>query len=57
MNVYQENGFECRWDYLEFLADKYDVTLDTVSKLAEELGESEDFNGLVDLLEENIFFE
>lgn len=57
MNVYQEHGFDCRWDYLEYLADKYDVTFDVITSIAEELGESEDFDGLIDILEENNFFE
>jgi len=43
-DVYQQNGFTDRKDYLENLADEYG---DVVFDLAEILGESEDFDGLV----------
>ena len=47
MNVYKENGYESREEYLECLADDYGIDLDTVSMLADLLGPNEDFDGLV----------
>jgi len=51
-NIYQENGYESRQDYLECIAGDYDVPLDVVISLAEVLGESEDFDGLISALED-----
>lgn len=51
-NVYQENGFKNRWDYLLDLADNYGVDSDVVVGLADMLGENEDFDGLVTELED-----
>lgn len=47
MNVYQENGYKNRDDYLLCLADDYDLYTNTVYTLAEILGPQEDFDGLV----------
>lgn len=47
MSIYQENGYENRDDYLEQLADEYGLELETVQMLADLLGESEEFDGLV----------
>lgn len=47
MNVYKENGYENRRDYLNCLAEDYGVSKQTVFMLAEVLGPSEDFDGLV----------
>ena len=44
---YIEQGYNNRKDYLESLADEYGVPLDTVFALAQVLGPSEDFDGLV----------
>ena len=52
MNVYIENGYENRKDYLECLAEEYDVDYDTVVDIAMLLGENEDFDGLVVALED-----
>lgn len=51
-NVYQENGYESRADYLQSLADEYDVDLETVEELAGVLGSDEDFDGLVSALQD-----
>ena len=51
-NIYIENGFESRNDYLIFLSEEYGVGLETVHALADLLGESEDFDGLVNALED-----
>ena len=47
MNVYRENGYKDRDDYLLCLADDYDLCTGTVYALAEMLGPNEDFDGLV----------
>ena len=48
-DVYQQNGFTSRQDYLNHLADEYG---DVVFDLADLLGETEDFDGLVTSLED-----
>ena len=52
MNVYAENGFLSRRDYLDSLAEDYGIDRATVYMLADLLGPSEDFDGLVTSLEE-----
>lgn len=47
MNKYKENGFKNRNDYLDFLADDYGVSAYQVHVLAQMLGETEDFDGLI----------
>ena len=52
MTIYQEHGFENRQAYLKDLADNLGVDMRTVEILAELLGPSEDFDGLVTSLED-----
>lgn len=52
MTIYQEHGFESRADYLADLADTLGVDIRTVEILADLLGPSEDFDGLVTSLED-----
>lgn len=52
MNVYQENGYENRVDYLKSLAGDFGVDESIVFALASVLGKSEDFDGLVSELED-----
>lgn len=52
MNIYQENGFENRREYLESLAAEYEIDEESVFMLANLLGKSEDFDGLVTQLED-----
>jgi hypothetical protein len=52
MNNYEEMGYSSRQDYLDCLADDFGVDVDTVYMLADLLGESEDFDGLVISLED-----
>lgn len=47
MTIYQENGFKNRKDYLISLSDEYGVSQDKVFLLAQLLGSSEDFDGLI----------
>jgi len=51
-NIYIENGYKNRKDYLISLADEYGVFVDTVFFLASTLGSVEDFDGLINSLEE-----
>ena len=52
MDIYQEHGFENRSDYLKSLALEHDVDLGFVLSLAELLGPNEDFDGLVNSIED-----
>lgn len=53
-NLYKEHGYKSRSDYLESLANEYDVDLEIVNALADMLGEDEDFDGLVATLQDSI---
>lgn len=52
MNIYQENGYKSRKDYLESLAAEYGVDYQSVACLATLLGSSEDFDALVTAIED-----
>jgi hypothetical protein len=52
MSIYKENGYENRRDYLDSLADDFGVDKQTVYSLASILGSSEDFDGLINALED-----
>lgn len=52
MDIYQENGFKNRHDYLANLADDYGVDALTVITLADMLGPNEDFDGLVSAIQD-----
>lgn len=52
MNVYQENGYKDRKDYLKSLAEDFDMEYKDVLMLATTLGESEDFDALITSLED-----
>ncbi len=54
-DVYQENGYDDRDDYLCSLAEDYGIPLDAVIAIAEVLGPEEDFDGLVINLEDAIY--
>ena len=49
-NPYTDNGYINRADYLEQLCDEYPA--DVVHTLADLLGDTEDFDGLVAMLED-----
>ena len=49
-NPYTDNGYKSRADYLAQLCDEYPA--DVVHTLADLLGETEDFDGLVTMLED-----
>lgn len=52
MNVYQENGYKDRKDYLKSLAEDFDMEYENVLMLATTLGEEEDFDALITSLED-----
>jgi hypothetical protein len=51
-NVYQENGYKSRKDYLTSLAAEYGVDYQSVACLAALLGSGEDFDALVSAVED-----
>lgn len=51
-NVYKQNGYKDRDDYLETLAKEHDVPKMALYMLADMLGPSEDFDGLLDAIED-----
>lgn len=52
-NIYIEKGYESRKDYLNSLAEDYGTDYDTVKLLADLLGPTEDFDGLVTSLQDH----
>ena len=52
MSVYTDMGFKNRKEYLKSLADDFGLSIYTVYGLADILGPSEDFDGLVTHLED-----
>lgn len=56
-NIYQEQGYHNRTDYLRCLSEDYDVPMYIVESLADLLGENEDFDGLVTSLEDYEYME
>lgn len=54
-NVYSEHGYNDREDYLSYIAEDYGLDLEQVVRSLEELlGPSEDFDGLIDMLEDEV---
>jgi hypothetical protein len=51
-DIYKENGFESREDYLKGLAEELDMDESFVFMTADLLGPGEDFDGLVTMLED-----
>ena len=52
-NIYQQNGYADRDNYLTCLSEDYGVSIEDVYSLAEMLGENEDFDGLICALEDS----
>ena len=50
-NIYQEKGYKDRNDYLQSLAEEYNLDFQIVSAMANVLGPDEDFDGLISTLE------
>lgn len=52
MNIYTENGYKNRKDYLNKLAYEMGIDTETVFFMASTLGADEDFDGLITSLED-----
>ena len=52
VDPYHEHGYKSRSDYLESLAEEYDVPEEAVFALADVLGPNEDFDGLIITLQD-----
>jgi hypothetical protein len=52
MNIYQENGYNSRDEYLQELSETYNQPVSLVYAMANLLGDSEDFDGLLVTLED-----
>lgn len=55
-NIYQENGYKNRQDYLKCLAEDCGISLYHVQTVATLLGPDEDFDGLVNAVEDMVDF-
>lgn len=53
-NIYNEKGYATRKDYLEYIADDYGIDKYVVFSIADMLGPSEDFDGLIVMIEDGI---
>jgi hypothetical protein len=51
-DIYRQNGYKDRRDYLKSVADQYGTDMMVVGSMAEILGEEEDFDGLISALED-----
>lgn len=51
-NHYEEYGAKNRREYLKMLSEEFAVPFDAVCALASVLGKSEDFDGLISVLED-----
>jgi phosphopantetheine adenylyltransferase len=51
-NIYSENGYKDRLDYLKSLAENFDIDFSEVISIADVLGPNEDFDALVTSLED-----
>ena len=51
-NAYIQNGYESREHYLQCMSEDCGVPIETVYSLADMIGESEYFDGLVSALED-----
>ena len=52
MNIYEENGYKNRAEYLSCLAEDFGIDLEVVINIANTLGRAEAFDYLVTLLED-----
>ena len=51
-NIYQQNSYADRDNYLTCLSEDYGVSIEDVYSFSEMLGENEDFDGLICALED-----
>ena len=51
-DIYTSKGYNNRKDYLQSLAEEFDMDFATVVMIANTLGRNEDFDGLISALED-----
>lgn len=51
-DIYTKKGYKDRYDYLDSLAEEYGFSKMVIYSLADLLGPSEDFDGLINALED-----
>jgi hypothetical protein len=51
-DIYTDNGYTDRAEYLDSLAEEHGIDINVVLNLAEILGPNEDFDGLVTTLQD-----
>lgn len=51
-NAYTKNGYANRKDYLESLAAEFNLPIEVVLSGAQMMGPDEDFDGLINMLED-----
>ena len=56
MSIYTEKEYRDRQNYLNSVSDEYGVDINTVNTLADVLGPSEDFDGLISMLQDMDYF-
>lgn len=52
MSIYTDNGYSNRKDYLRQVSENYGIEYYTLLELAELMGETEDFDGLISTIED-----
>ena len=52
MSVYERNGYRDRADYLQSLSEDSGCPVEVVESVADVLGDGEDFDGLVTMLDD-----
>ena len=52
MSIYEKNGYADRKAYLQSVAEEFELPYAVVSATAAMLGPSEDFDGLISMLED-----
>ena len=56
MSIYTEKEYRDRQNYLNSISDEYGVDINIVNTLADVLGPSEDFDGLISMLQDMDYF-
>lgn len=56
MSIYTEKEYKDRQNYLNSVSDEYGVDINIVNTLADVLGPSEDFDGLISVLQDIDYF-
>lgn len=51
-DIYKQNGFDSRLEYLIDLAEQYYIPVEIVISIANLLGPEEDFDGLISMIQD-----